>query len=170
MFAMKIKAHPCVAKPKGFTLVELAIVITIIGILIGGVLKGQQLIEQARAAATISQLNDFRTAYRIFQTTYDAIPGDMADPDQRIPGCTNCVADGTYPLGNRVVGEGGDGPSHPQQTKGLEPVRFWLQMSKAGVISGVSDAATVDGARKQAVSIVSVDGRRSGPVGACPKA
>ena len=67
----------------GFTLAELAIVITIIGILIGGVLKGQQLIEQARLAATISQVNNYHSAFSIFRTTYNELPGDMR-------GCTHC--------------------------------------------------------------------------------
>ena len=80
------------SKPNGFALVELAIVITIIGILIGGVLKGQQLIEQARIAGTIQQMRDYKSAVIIFQTKYDALPGDMPDADKRIIGCNNCTA------------------------------------------------------------------------------
>ena len=76
----------------GFTLVELAIVITIIGILIGGVLKGQQLVEQARLASVVTQVNNYRTANSIFRTTYNELPGDMIDPDARIVGCTGCKA------------------------------------------------------------------------------
>ena len=124
---------------KGFTLVELAIVITIIGILIGGVLKGQQLIKSAETAALISQVNDYKTAHAIFKSTYREYPGDMIDPDSRIVGCNGCVADGTEPLGDGYVGN--REPSIAQTDKGLEPVRYWLHMMKANMITGVTDAA-----------------------------
>ena len=130
-----------ISKYHGFTLVELAIVITIIGILIGGVLKGQQLIDQARMAATISQVHSYRTALSIFESTYNELPGDMIDPDSRIVGCNDCAAsDGT--LGDHKLYR--DYIVHDLGTvrsKLSENTRFWLHLYKADMISGVTDAA-----------------------------
>ena len=72
---------------EGFTLVELAIVMIIIGLLIGGVLKGQQLIENAKVTATISQIKGFQAALNSFRDTYSAMPGDMRNADDRLAGC-----------------------------------------------------------------------------------
>jgi prepilin-type N-terminal cleavage/methylation domain-containing protein len=60
-----------------FTLVELAIVIVIIGLLVGGVLAGQELIEQAKIRAQIKQLSDYDAAVISFKGKYGYLPGDM---------------------------------------------------------------------------------------------
>ena len=73
----------------GFTLVELAIVMTIIGLLIAGILKGQQLIENARVAATVSQIRAYEAALTTFRDTYGALPGDILNANDKIPGCSN---------------------------------------------------------------------------------
>lgn len=73
---------------KGFTLVELAIVMLIIGLLIGGVLKGAELIGNAEIAATIAQLNNIEAATTGFRDKYDSFPGDMDVADTRIAGAT----------------------------------------------------------------------------------
>ena len=110
---LKLSIH---TETKGVTLVELAIVITITGILIGGVLKGQQLIDQARLAATINQINNYRSALMIFKTTYNELPGDMRDPDARIVGCNGCVATSTQgTVGDGLVGAGRIGSGHISQ-------------------------------------------------------
>lgn len=61
---------------KGFTLVELSIVLIIIGLLVGGVLIGQNLIESAKLSAFVSQMQQIDAAAAIFKDKYKALPGD----------------------------------------------------------------------------------------------
>jgi prepilin-type N-terminal cleavage/methylation domain-containing protein len=62
-----------------FTLVELAIVIVVLGILIGGVLTGQSIIESARISEAVTKVNQMSTALKAFNLEFDALPGDMED-------------------------------------------------------------------------------------------
>jgi len=74
---------------KGFTLVELAIVLVIIGLIVGGVLVGQDLIKAAEIRATISQLEKLNTAVNTFRGKYNGLPGDSATGATFLTGCTN---------------------------------------------------------------------------------
>ena len=64
---------------KGFTLIEIAIVLVIIGLLIGGVLQGQALISSAKTNGVIKKLQSLQAAYYSFQDKYGAVPGDMSN-------------------------------------------------------------------------------------------
>ncbi|MEO8341734.1 MAG: prepilin-type N-terminal cleavage/methylation domain-containing protein [Nitrospirota bacterium] len=70
---------PARKRTTGFTLVELYIVLVIIGLLVGGVLAGKTLIQQAEIRAAASQLQQMETAYRTFQTKYGCIMGDCSN-------------------------------------------------------------------------------------------
>lgn len=60
----------------GFTLVEIAIVLVIIGLLLGGVLKGQELIENGRVKNAASDMNGIVAAYNSYLDRYRKLPGD----------------------------------------------------------------------------------------------
>jgi prepilin-type N-terminal cleavage/methylation domain-containing protein len=64
---------------KGFTLVELAIVLVIIGIILGGVLKGQELINSAKMKRVYSQYREILAAVLTYQDKYSKLPGDDND-------------------------------------------------------------------------------------------
>lgn len=64
-------------KSKGFTLVELSIVLVILGLLVGGVLSGQSLIRAAELRSVTSQMDGYRVAINSFRDKYFALPGDM---------------------------------------------------------------------------------------------
>ena len=66
---------------KGFTLVEIAIVLVIIGLLLGGVLKGQELIENAKIKSLTSQFDNVTAAYYAFNDRKSDFP-DTANDDQ----------------------------------------------------------------------------------------
>jgi prepilin-type N-terminal cleavage/methylation domain-containing protein len=65
---------------KGFTLIEIAIVLVIIGLLIGGALKGQALIQSAKVKRVAKQADEFRVAVMTYYDKYQRYPGD--DPTQ----------------------------------------------------------------------------------------
>jgi prepilin-type N-terminal cleavage/methylation domain-containing protein len=62
---------------KGFTLVEIAIVLVIIGLLLGGILKGQEMITQAKIKNVVADFSGISAAYYGYQDRYRAIPGEI---------------------------------------------------------------------------------------------
>lgn len=144
---------------KGFTLVELAIVMIIIGLLIGGVLKGQQLIENAKVTAAISQIKGFQASLISFRDAYGATPGDMANADTRLSGCdsgnsNNCDAGN----GDSIVGFFNAGASNPLRRVWVDAVddfagadaenfQYWKHLALADLITGVDPTtSTADAA------------------------
>jgi prepilin-type N-terminal cleavage/methylation domain-containing protein len=72
----------------GFTLVEIAIVLVIIGLLLGSILRASELITSARVRAMISQQDGIRAAFYGFEERYRAIPGDYTQATTNIRGAT----------------------------------------------------------------------------------
>src|SRR2546428_2602115 len=67
----------------GFTLVEIAIVLVIIGLLLGGILKGQEMITQAKIKNIVNDFNGVTVAVTSYQDRYRAIPGDDRNASTR---------------------------------------------------------------------------------------
>ena len=77
---------------RGFTLIEIAIVLVIIGLLLGGVLKGEELIRAARVRNLINEQQNIKAAFYGFQDRYRALPGDYGSAANNIScGATTCV-------------------------------------------------------------------------------
>src|ERR1700712_1750704 len=73
------------ARQRGFTLVEIAIVLVIIGLLLGGVLKGQGLIDSAKVKNIIQQSNALTAAVNAYQDKFRALPGDDIRGTGQVP-------------------------------------------------------------------------------------
>jgi prepilin-type N-terminal cleavage/methylation domain-containing protein len=72
----------------GFTLIEIAIALVIIGLLLGGTLKAHELIRSARVNRLISQQEGFKVAFFAFQDRFGGLPGDYSRATTNIPGAT----------------------------------------------------------------------------------
>ena len=66
-------------RQRGFTLLEIVIVVLIVGFLLAGVLKGQEMITSAKVKRLAGQLDEVRAAYLGFQDRFKALPGDYSD-------------------------------------------------------------------------------------------
>lgn len=62
----------------GFTLIELSIVLVIVGLLIGAVLSGKDMIKSAKIRKTISEMDKYNAAVSTFTSKYNCMPGDCA--------------------------------------------------------------------------------------------
>jgi prepilin-type N-terminal cleavage/methylation domain-containing protein len=113
----------------GFTLVEIAIVLVIIGLLLGGILKGQELINSARVK---NLANDFRTIptyIYAYQDKFRALPGDDAQVVAHVAGSTLATTGGT--IGNGVI----DGHWN-SITATDESFLFWQHVRLANLAAG----------------------------------
>ena len=80
------------SKQSGFTLVEIAIVLVIVGLLLGGVLKGQELITSGKAKALYADKAAIQTAYNMYNDRFRAVPGDDLAASTRFTGLACGVA------------------------------------------------------------------------------
>ncbi len=120
----------------GFTLVELAIVMIIIGLLIGGILKGQELIGNAQVTSTVSQLKSIEAATTTFRDMYDAVPGDITNPAVRLPGCTAAPC--------TTAGNGNNRVDHAPGVAAAvdEGAVFWVHLNAADLVGGTDGTTT----------------------------
>jgi len=128
---MNTHIHESVKDEKGFTLVELAIVMVIIGLLIGGILKGQEMIANAQVSATVAQAKGIDAATSTFRDMYDALPGDINNPTIRLPNCAGTCANA------------GDGNAQLENGPGSnagENLDFWAHLNAADLLSGVDNS------------------------------
>lgn len=124
----------------GFTLIEIAIVLVIIGLLLGGVLKGQELINSAKVKNIATDFRNIPLYIYGYQDKFKALPGDDPRADTNVSGATLA---GTAALrGNAVI----DGAWNTT-TASDESCLFWQHVRLAGLAAGtttVSCAANAD--------------------------
>jgi prepilin-type N-terminal cleavage/methylation domain-containing protein len=129
---MKIRA-----KQAGFTLVEIAIVLVIIGLLLGGILKGQEMITQAKIKNVINDFNGITAAVNSYQDRYRALPGDDQTATTRwttaapASGNGNGIIAGLYNA-NDTSGTAGAPPA------AAESNLFWQHLRLAGFVPGAT--------------------------------
>ncbi|MGV0975822.1 MAG: prepilin-type N-terminal cleavage/methylation domain-containing protein [Azonexus sp.] len=120
----------------GFTLVEIAIVLVIIGLLLGGVLKGQELINSAKVK---NLANDFRTIPTMvfaYQDKFRALPGDDRAASAHVAG---------VPLATNGNGDGRiDGAWNAPTPCATESCNFWQHVRLANLASGSTDPTSAD--------------------------
>jgi len=110
-------------KQYGFTLIEIAIVLVIVGLLLGGVLKGHELIAGARVRNLISQHDGIKAAYLGFQDRFRAFPGDYP--------AANAAAN----IPNATFGGNGDGQILNAGGNNEQTIA-WTHLSGAGFLNG----------------------------------
>ena len=118
------------SQQSGFTLVEIAIVLVIIGLLLGGILKGQELINSAKVK---NLANDFRvipTYIYAYQDKFKSLPGDDAQVVAHVAGSTLATTPAAK-QGNGVI----DGAWN-SNTNTEESFLFWQHVRLANLAAG----------------------------------
>ncbi len=153
--------HPLTPSPsvRGFSLVELSIVLVIIGLLAGAVIGGQALIKNAEMQSVVSDYTRYKEAFLTFRKQYAAIPGDMMDAEEfwgQGSACGGGLATGTCNgNGDKVLDYdatlGGDSG---------ETYQFWRQLMLAGRITGNYSGASGSGSAADSIPGINIPASR----------
>lgn len=128
----------------GFTLIELSIVLVIIGLIVGGILVGRDMIRAAEIRNVVSEFDRIKTAVYTFKNKYNCLPGDCANGTALFgaahANATTCQT--TQGTGTQTCNGNGDGkvdtgdPGYQSYGSYDEMYRFWQQLGNASLIEG----------------------------------
>jgi len=127
---------------RGFSLVELSIVLVILGLLTGGILAGQSLIKASELRALTAEYQRYTTATYTFRDKYLAVPGDMASATRFWSRHANqawCVTNSSASVTTPGTCDGNSNnalEAAGAASQSGEEFQFWRQLSLAGLIEG----------------------------------
>ncbi len=138
----------------GFTLIELSIVLVIIGLIVGGVLVGQDLIRAAEIRSTVAQIEKYNSSVNTFRTKYAGIPGDLSASNAAAFGfITRAGSQGRGDRNGLVDGINAGASTNMIFTQ--ESGVFWDDLTKANLVDGQFTSAA-DGASVAAIAAAAV--------------
>lgn len=131
-------------KIRGFSLVEMAVVLAIVGLLVGGVLAGQSLLKGQRLRAVLTDATTYATAVNQFKIKYGDLPGDFPTATNvwgRMNSNADCVSNASVAVNGAGTGAcdgNGDGflLYGSAASRSTEAEQLWRQLSLAGLIGG----------------------------------
>ena len=128
-------------RQSGFTLIEIAIVLVIIGLLLGGILKGQELITQGRIRNVSNDFQSVTAAVNLYQDRYRALPGDDPGAAARWTAVGSTTTSGN---GDGTIGDGTAGvPAYNSGNAGDESRLFWQHLRLAGLVGGATTTGAI---------------------------
>ena len=128
-------------RQQGFTLVEIAIVLVIVGLLLGGILKGQDLVNGARVRNLADMNAGVQAAYYGFIDRYRQVPGDMT------------AAAAASAIGDPAITVGGDANGRIDAADWGEASALWVHLSRAGLLQGSYDGGATSATRYRAAAV-----------------
>jgi prepilin-type N-terminal cleavage/methylation domain-containing protein len=142
---------PLPRRQAGFTLIELSIVLVIIGLIVGGVLVGQDLIKAAEIRATVAQIEKYNAAVNTFKIKFNGLPGDLNSVNAAAFGFTGRDGSQGRGDGNGLIEGYNAGVVREAFTQ--EAGILWNDLSVANLIDG---NYTVNAANQDAPSVGSI--------------
>ena len=121
---------------QGFTLMELSIVLVIIGLIVGGVLVGQDLIRGAEIRATVGQVEKFNASVNTFRSKFNGVPGDLKAADAAALGLFAETGGAAGAVGHQDGNGVLDGGSAGSVAGIGETIEFWRHLADANLIDG----------------------------------
>jgi prepilin-type N-terminal cleavage/methylation domain-containing protein len=117
---------------QGFTLVEMAIVLVIIGLIIGGILKGQEIVDNARVKSQVSQIDSVKAAIATFVDEYNYYPGDDPNAVAQLGASTGLAGNG-----DGLISSAANTPDTDGSAVSTESDYVWYHLQIAQLVSGV---------------------------------
>ena len=118
---------------QGFTLIELSVVLVIIGLIVGGISVGQDMLRHAEVMNVMADVHKFQSAVETFEKKYQTLPGDFSTASTYWSSCIDNGANLCDGNGNGMI------------TEASENIRFWQHLSLAKLIEGRYDGGQLVG-------------------------
>lgn len=126
---MKRSIH---SNQKGFSLVELSIVLVVIGLIVGGITAGVSIVKGSKLKSVMTDIESYKTALLNFRSQYDALPGDMLNAHAYF----DDGADGVCGTDVQCNGNGNRRIQIQNNGNDSESYRAWQHLSLAGLVPG----------------------------------